>query len=184
MLLNNCNVNISFTPRTIVVFAVMLLTIPVDWMVSWLLAAAVHELFHCIAVLVCGKRIYSLGVDISGAVIQTQTLTYGQSALCSFAGPFGGLLLTCIHRFPRLALCAFVQSLYNLLPVYPLDGGRILDSLAKSFFGEHVAKRLCSVVSGIVIGLLLIFCVTVAVMWNTCMPLLVPFTVFVQSRRK
>lgn len=182
MELDKCNIYV--TPQTIVALAVMLLAVPINWLASWLMAAIVHELFHCIAVVICGKRIYGLYIHINGAKIQTQTLTYAQTAFCAFAGPLGGLLLTLVHRFPRLALCALVQSLYNLLPVYPLDGGRILDSIVKSFMGEHSAALICKTVTGIVICVLLGFCMLAAFELNTCLPLLIPLSVFVQSRRK
>ena len=47
--------------------------------------------------------------------------------LAAAAGPVGSLSLMLMGRlFPRLALCGLVQGLFNLLPIYPLDGGRIL----------------------------------------------------------
>ena len=45
--------------------------------------------------------------------------------LCALAGPLGSLILAFLP-FSTLALCGLVQGLFNLLPIMPLDGGRIL----------------------------------------------------------
>ena len=50
-----------------------------------------------------------------------------QEALSALAGPAGSFLMLLLCRvFPEAALWGTVQGLFNLLPVYPLDGGRVL----------------------------------------------------------
>ena len=49
---------------------------------------------------------------------------------CTICGPLGSFLLfISIRYFPRLALCGLIHGLYNLMPIYPLDGGRIVKCL-------------------------------------------------------
>lgn len=53
-----------------------------------------------------------------------------KEALCALAGPVGSFSVVLLAEyFPEAALFGLVQGLYNLLPVYPLDGGRILRCL-------------------------------------------------------
>ena len=49
----------------------------------------------------------------------------GRELLCALAGPAGSLLLAMLP-VPKLALCALIQGMFNLLPLEGLDGGRIL----------------------------------------------------------
>lgn len=95
-----------------------------------LLAAGVHELGHALAVVLCRGRILRLSLGASGARMETTPLSYRQEVLCALAGPLAGLSLLLVRRYaPWLALWGLMQSLYNLLPVYPLDGGRALRAL-------------------------------------------------------
>ena len=53
-----------------------------------------------------------------------------KTLICVLAGPIGSLLLLLYIRWiPRIAFCALVQTIYNLLPIYPLDGGRAIRCL-------------------------------------------------------
>lgn len=62
--------------------------------------------------------------------IHTGDMSPAEAVICALSGPLGGLLLTLtIGYLPRLALCALVQSIFNLLPFYPLDGGRALRAM-------------------------------------------------------
>ena len=111
----------------LVLLALLVLTLPLNWLLAAMMAAAFHELCHYLAILALGGRVAKLRLGAGGAVMEVSALTPGREILAALAGPTGGLLLSLLWpRFPRIVLCALVQSFFNLIPVRPLDGGRAL----------------------------------------------------------
>lgn len=155
--------SITVSPRFCIFAAISLILIPLPWLVGWFVAAAVHELFHCLALCMCRKKISQILIDIDGAQICTAQLTDGQIIFCALAGPAGGgLLLFLSGHCPRLALCAFIQTLFNILPIYPLDGGRALRGLTRVLCSDTVSQRIYCVVEAILIMAILLLCVCAA----------------------
>ena len=110
--------------------ALALLLLPFNWIISAVMAALWHEGCHWLALKLCGCRCYGISVGREGAVLETEFGTPAKEALCALAGPLGSILLLLFFRWiPRIAICALIQGLYNLIPVYPLDGGRLVRSL-------------------------------------------------------
>lgn len=110
-----------------VALALTLLVLPLPWVAAAVLAAAVHELCHYLAIAALGGQVGRIAVSSGGAAMELGCLSPVRELLAAAAGPVGSLSLMLMGRFfPRLALCGLVQGLFNLLPIYPLDGGRIL----------------------------------------------------------
>lgn len=126
--------------------ALMLLLLPLKWLFAAVLAAAFHELCHWGVICLCRGKVTSLSIGMKGAVMQVEELPPHKELLCALAGPVGGLCLLLFAKWiPRTAFCAFVQSVYNLLPLLPLDGGRILKCVLLLFLPEYKAARICDV---------------------------------------
>ncbi len=129
---------VRIDPGAYVLGALLLLTVPLDWLLSALLAAAVHELCHLLAIRLLGGNFYGLRIGPGGAVMDARLPEGWGEALCALAGPAGSffLILLC-RRFPKLALCALFHGAFNLLPIYPLDGGRILSCLLDMYLPKY-----------------------------------------------
>ncbi len=122
--------------------AAMLLLLPLPWLLAAVLAAVYHELWHYMAIRLLTREKASVHVFSFGARMPIPPMHRSKELICALAGPLGGLSLLLFAKYmPRTAICAAFQSLYNLLPVYPLDGGRALACLFSILFPPPLAKR-------------------------------------------
>ncbi|MDO5545637.1 MAG: hypothetical protein Q4F81_07425 [Eubacteriales bacterium] len=118
---------IRVQPSAYLMAAALVLLLPLDWLLAAIMAAVFHEAGHLIAIHAAGGRVSSVSIDFLGARIHTGPLENRAEFFCAAAGPTASLLLLSLCRwFPQLALCGLVQGMFNLIPVHPMDGGRML----------------------------------------------------------
>ena len=118
-----------------------------------LAAVIVHELGHIVMLRLYGLRIRCFCVDLRGFCIEYGGLCSDWGHIVSaFAGPAAGLAYAfAASYFGRrcgnevLTLSAGVSlllSLFNLLPILPLDGGRIFSLAAAELLGGRRGDKL------------------------------------------
>lgn len=174
-------IKVDISPGACIITAFLILTVPFKWLLAWFLAALTHELCHCLAIYMLGENIFGFTIHPNGTMIHTNLLSNRQTLLCALAGPMGGLLLIPFARhYPQLALCAMGQTLYNLLPIYPLDGGRAIQALSNMLFSERLASILCKAIE---IAAVTMLCVLSFAM-HTPLPLFIPILFLLQGRRE
>lgn len=121
---------ITFSSNTYILLAILLLAVPLPLLTAWLSAVVFHEVCHWLAVKLLGGEIYSVSIGVGGANMQCDCLSDWRRLIAVLSGPLGGFLLVLLGRWlPRVALCSWMLSAYNLLPIYPLDGGRAMEIL-------------------------------------------------------
>lgn len=117
------SVNAGFFPYC----ALLMLLLPLRWVFGIMLAALIHECCHILAIKLCRVELQQVTLGAFGAKLHTGPMTYRQELLCALCGPVGGLTMLLFRMWlPVTAFCCTVQSLFNLLPLYPADGGRAL----------------------------------------------------------
>lgn len=141
-------------------WAFLILLLPLRWLAAAISAAAVHELSHFLAVRILGGRVSRLTIHPTGAKMRISALSPWREMVAALAGPCGGLLLLCFaQQIPLTALCALIHSIWNLLPIYPLDGGRALRCCAGILLPEDRAERVCIQIGFMVPAAMAAFCV-------------------------
>ena len=117
-----------------IVYALMVLLFPLRMLAGIVLAASVHELGHILALILCGGQLQRICLRAGGAKIEATPLPPGRALMCTLAGPAAGALtILAWNTFPELAVAGLVQTGFNLLPIYPLDGGRALRNICCKF---------------------------------------------------
>lgn len=132
--------------------AAAILMVPLRWLMGAVAAAGVHELGHLLALKWMGVPIRGIRIGFGGAKIETEPMTRWVELIAAAAGPVAGLVLVLFARWmPCCAVCAAVQTAFNLLPFGEQDGKRILRCAA----GERVSK-VCEAVAaaGMLVGLI------------------------------
>ena len=154
----------------------MVLLLPLRWLLGALIAALIHEAGHYTAVRLMGGSVHRLSLKPSGAVMEASGLTAYSKFLCTLAGPLAGLLPLLVFRyFPVIAICGAVQSLFNILPIYPLDGGKMLRQIVSVSGGSH---RCFQIIENSVFVLLFLLCIFIRYRFGVSLFMFLAFFVF------
>ena len=117
----------------------------------WLVLAAMllHELGHIAVILLFGNTVRSIRLGFADMEIHTVPMRYGQELFTALAGPAVNLIcfLLCRRQFPDFAAVSILLGIFNLMPLYPLDGGKVLYDLIAMLFSQTVAETVCQSVS-------------------------------------
>ena len=104
----------------------------------------IHELSHMITGIVLGFKpkkfmIMPFGFKIQFKEIKIEKKVETKKIAVAVAGPLINLIIIGISAFLKLHIniiyINLIISLFNLIPIYPLDGGRILKEIIHIYSG-------------------------------------------------
>ena len=148
------------------------LTKQIEMYARIMMFALVHEIGHLLAGLAVGMKpekieIMPLGVSISFKInvkdynrkIRKGNTLELKKIMVAMAGPITNfiiILITCnlkieIVKSIIIIYTNFLIMIFNLLPIYPLDGGRILKGILHICFGKRKADKYTNNISKIMI---------------------------------
>ena len=130
--------------------------------------ALIHELAHLICGVILGFKPDTLKIMPLGFSIEFETkiedynkkvgksnMLSVKKILIALAGPMINLIIVIIGLILKIdnnvIYSNFLIFLFNLIPVYPLDGGRIIKNLFKIWFGNRKANKYINLISNIYI---------------------------------
>jgi Zn-dependent protease len=137
--------------------------------VIYTVSAVLHELGHSFVASGAGYKLNKITLMPFGAVVKGNIdgLKFADEIKIALAGPFlnlavGLFFVACWWIFPEtyaftdvVAGANFSMALVNFLPIFPLDGGRVLWAFLSTKMGEKKADVICKIV-GAVFSLLLV----------------------------
>ena len=146
-----------------VIWIVFLIISKTPFIIPLLCAVILHEFGHLLCALILKIKIKRFDLSLLGARIKTHnTLSYKDELLFALGGPLMGLLgfaltfkiamtnfdipfyQSFLFPFSILSLCL---SIFNLLPLASLDGGRILKCILYLVFELDTADRIIKIAS-------------------------------------
>lgn len=143
-----------------------------------MLFAIIHEMGHLLAGVLLGMRpdkldIIPYGISISFKLtprdynykIKNGNILEIKKILVALAGPLTNLIIIILAFQINLGIfsnliiiyCNLLIMIFNLLPIYPLDGGRILKSILHIMAGKRKSEQYINNISFIILMLVTIF---------------------------
>lgn len=126
------SLGLSISPGFVLLAAALYFIGGAGALAAFLAAALAHELGHLAAIFITGATIRRVRITACGPVIEySGALTKKQEMGIVAAGPVAGLLfaglcfLTDIPYICYAGAIALLAAMFNLLPVLPMDGGRL-----------------------------------------------------------
>ena len=114
---------------------------PYESFLPFLISVALHEGGHLLAILILKEKVYRFKGELGNFTLYTAPLSYSRELMVASMGPAVNLLLFFAIPSPMFRLINGILLCYNMLPFYPLDGGRILRSTLRSLLPLWISDK-------------------------------------------
>ena len=179
--------------KVILLMLIFLFTSQIEIYGIFIFFIFLHELAHILVGLCLGFKVSSISMNIFGFSAQLYTyktrkpyiriITYLAgpmfNLICGIALYFSGLEGEFIQKviYTNLALCVF-----NLFPILPLDGGKIVKEVLKSFLGNKNASVVMNTVTkSVLIAITAIYSIAILKIKNVAILFLLMYLWYLYS---
>ena len=174
------SVNLAVKPISYIIVAISILLVPLRMIFAFFLCVTIHELGHYLALKFFGIKINAITITASGIIMDTAPMSKCTEFITAAAGPVFGLIpLIFYKQMPIVAFFACLQTIYNLLPIYPHDGARMLSCICSCFRGGVFIQHLMHYIGWITLAVLAI-CVCYLLNFGV-IPIILIFAVFIKN---
>jgi len=146
----------SIHPISVIVWLWLLIVLGVPMALSYIFAILIHELGHFSVAKKCGYQLSKFSFSPYGVSLSylEENLENRDEFWIALAGPLANLVFSLLvvgiwWIFPSVYFftSSFVEisillALFNLLPAFPMDGGRIFVAVASHYFSSVLAKKI------------------------------------------
>jgi len=141
---------------------ILIIAKQIELYVFLMLFALIHELAHMVAGITLKLKPQTLEIQPFGVAIVFESFenTDKNKIIIALAGPFINIALAIIFGFINISMQSTIISvnillaIFNLVPIYPLDGGRIIKSIIRIKEGREKAEDITNKISNILMIIL------------------------------
>ena len=154
----NIKITVSFTFFALIILLVIFNKN--DFLYFTCFFAIIHELGHLFTLNKFGVKICELKISLFGANIKTESfkrISIKKEIIILLSGPLINLCLSAVLYFVNLIIenidfnnlisINLGLGIFNLLPFYNFDGGKIIEILLKSKLNEKISETIVSCIS-------------------------------------
>lgn len=170
--------------KILIIVCILALTKQIPIYLLFILFTFIHELGHIIVAKLLGQKIYlinilpigcsvNLGINIDDYNIKVKKgrLINLKKFIIALAGPLTSILIAiiimCINKNAvYLIYTNLLIGLFNLLPIYPLDGEQFLRNILKLFKGMKKANNIANIVSYTTLVILTVITSIIILKWH------------------
>ena len=168
---------LHLSPLTLLFFSIYLLVAHDLTLVATISAIVIHELTHLIVLLLCNGRAARLSITPLGLSIEREgLLSHWNEVWLSISAPLMNLVLSGLFLAGHVSMYAVYANLsfglFNLLPIYPLDGAKALFAALSRWRSPDQAGGICRVISLLTLFLLWLFSIAFALFYDGNLSLL------------
>lgn len=129
--------------------------------ILFMIFVIIHEFFHLLTGIILGYKIKSLKIEILGISLgfheNINEYNNIKKIIILMMGPISNIIIALIFDFfklPKIVYVNLVIAIFNLIPVYPLDGGQILNRILRIIYGNIEAYKITSWINTIIMSII------------------------------